>query len=380
MIRPLCWLHSRYVVWISVLLSVSTNTASAEKEGKAILLISAELSEVMNLGDRIAVLYEGEMSAQFKAGQYTTEEIGLFMAGKNRRMWQMKWISSKQAAELGKSLAAIVLALVIGALFILVAGESPATAYSSLLKGALGTPQAVANTVSKSIPLAFTGLAVALGSRCGMLNIGAEGQLHAGAMAATLTGLTLSFLPAPILLVVSIAAGIAAGMLVGSVPGIFKAKFQTNEVIVAIMLNYVCTLFTSWLVNGPFKVPGSTAQTEMLPENIWFARLLPKTQLTWALFLLLATAVLMYIFLWKTSVGYQLRAVGANASAAKTAGIPVNFYLIMAMTLNGGIAALAGVTEIFGNIIVLLKDFLLPLVSPVLRLPFLERTTRQVFF
>lgn len=94
----------------------------------------------------------------------------------------MKWISSKQAAELGKSLAAIVLALVIGALFILVAGESPATAYSSLLKGALGTPQAVANTVSKSIPLAFTGLAVALGSRCGMLNIGAEGQLHAGAM------------------------------------------------------------------------------------------------------------------------------------------------------------------------------------------------------
>lgn len=260
----------------------------------------------------------------------------------------MKWISSKQAAELGKSLAAIVLALVIGALFILVAGESPATAYSSLLKGALGTPQAVANTVSKSIPLAFTGLAVALGSRCGMLNIGAEGQLHAGAMAATLTGLTLSFLPAPILLVVSIAAGIAAGMLVGSVPGIFKAKFQTNEVIVAIMLNYVCTLFTSWLVNGPFKVPGSTAQTEMLPENIWFARLLPKTQLTWALFLLLATAVLMYI-----SSGnirrIPVKSVGANASAAKTAGIPVNFYLIMAMTLNGGIAALAGVTEIFGK-------------------------------
>ena len=250
----------------------------------------------------------------------------------------MKWISSKQAAELGKSLAAIVLAFVIGALFILVAGESPATAYSSLLKGALGTPQAVANTVSKSIPLAFTGLAVALGSRCGMLNIGAEGQLHAGAMAATLTGLTLSFLPAPILLVVSIAAGIAAGMLVGSVPGIFKAKFQTNEVIVAIMLNYVCTLFTSWLVNGPFKVPGSTAQTEMLPENIWFARLLPKSN-----------SLLMYIFLWKTSVGYQLRAVGANASAAKTAGIPVNFYLIMAMTLSGGIAALAGVTEIFGK-------------------------------
>ena len=86
----------------------------------------------------------------------------------------MKWIHSKQAQEILKSLAAIVVALVIGALFILVAGESPITAYSSLLKGALGTPQAAANTISKSIPLAFTGLAVALGSRCGMLNIGAE--------------------------------------------------------------------------------------------------------------------------------------------------------------------------------------------------------------
>lgn len=85
MIRPLCWLHSRYVVWISVLLSVFHKTLlQLKKEGKAILLISAELSEVMNLSDRIAVLYEGEMSAQFKAGQYTKEEIGLFMAGKKQ--------------------------------------------------------------------------------------------------------------------------------------------------------------------------------------------------------------------------------------------------------------------------------------------------------
>ena len=95
----------------------------------------------------------------------------------------MKWICNKKTAEIGKSLAAIGLALVIGALFILLAGESPIRAYTSLIQGALGTPQSIANTISKSIPLAFTGLAVAMGSRCGMLNIGAEGQLHAGAMA-----------------------------------------------------------------------------------------------------------------------------------------------------------------------------------------------------
>ena len=251
----------------------------------------------------------------------------------------------KTAEEIIRSLAAILLALVIGAVFILVSGESPLTAYGALLKGALGSPQAIANSISKSVPLAFTGLAVAMGQRCGMLNIGAEGQLHAGAMAAVITALTLSFLPSFLLLTVSIGAGILAGMAVGSVPGIFRAKYKTNEVIVAIMLNYICTLFTSWLVNGPYKVAGSTAQTELISEGIWFRKLLPRTQLTTAVFLLAVVAVL----IWKTSVGFQLRAVGSNSEAARAAGIPVNRYLILSMTLSGGIAAIAGVTEMFGK-------------------------------
>ena len=252
-------------------------------------------------------------------------------------------------SELKKSLAAIGIAILVGALFILLSGESPIEAYGALLKGALGSPKSIANTISKSIPLAFTGLAVALGSRCGMLNIGAEGQLHAGAMAAVLTALSLASFPAPIVLVVSIIAGILAGMIVGGIPGFFKAKLNTNEVIVSIMLNYICTLFTSWLVNGPVKSDGSTAQTEVLPEGVWLGRLIPQTQLTTALFILIAVAVLMYIFLWKTSVGYQLRAVGANPSAAGTAGIRVKLYMVMAMVLSGGLAALAGITEVFGK-------------------------------
>ncbi len=188
----------------------------------------------------------------------------------------------EQMSELKKSLAAIGLAILIGALFILLSGESPIEAYDALLKGALGSPRSIANTISKSIPLAFTGLAVALGSRCGMLN-------------------------------------------------------------------YICTLFTSYLVNGPVKAEGSTAQTQALPEGVWFARLIPQTQLTAALFLLIVTAAAMYIFLWKTSIGYQLRAVGANPSAAGTAGIKVKKYLIMSMVLSGGLASLAGITEVFGK-------------------------------
>ena len=239
-----------------------------------------------------------------------------------------KW---EQMSELKKSLAAIGIAILVGALFILLSGESPIEAYGALLKGALGSPKSIANTISKSIPLAFTGLAVALGSR------------------AVLTALSLSSFPAPIVLIVSIIAGIFAGMIVGGIPGFFKARLNTNEVIVAIMLNYICTLFTSWLVNGPVKSDGSTAQTEVLPESAWLGRLIPQTQLTTALFILIAVAVLMYIFLWKTSVGYQLRAVGANPSAAGTAGIRVKTYMIMAMVLSGGLAALAGITEVFGK-------------------------------
>lgn len=255
----------------------------------------------------------------------------------------------KNMSELGKSLAAIGIAILIGAFFILLSGESPVEAYGALLKGALGSPRSIANTISKSIPLAFTGLAVALGSRCGMLNIGAEGQLHAGAMASVLTALSLSFLPAPVLLIVSILAGVLAGMIVGSIPGFFKAKLNTSEVIVAIMINYICTLFTSYLVNGPVKAQGSTAQTQVLPEGVWFPRLIPQTQLTGALFLLLIVAAVMYIFLWKTSLGFQLRAVGANPSAAGTAGVKVKLFMIMAMILSGGLASLAGITEVFGK-------------------------------
>ena len=162
-------------------------------------------------------------------------------------------------------------------------------------------------------------------------------------MAAVLTALGLSFLPAHLLMLISIFTGILTGMAVGSIPGIFKAKLNASEVIVAIMLNYICTLFTSWLVSGHVKAQGSTPQTHVSPEGVWFGRLIPQTQLTSSLFLLLAVAFALYIFLWKTSLGFQLWAVGANASAAGTAGIKVQLLLVLSMILSGGLAALGGV-------------------------------------
>ena len=253
------------------------------------------------------------------------------------------------AGDLGSSLFSILIALMIGALIILAIGESPVEAYQALFKGALGSSQTFANTLSKTIPLAFTGLAVALGQRGGMLNIGAEGQLYAGAMATALFALTFPDLPRIIMLPMCIISGFAAGMLAGAIPGYFKAKHNTSEVIVAIMLNYLITLFTSWLVNGPLKAPGSVSQTNPIPESAMLTKIWGNSQLTTALFLLILFAVIQYLFLWKSARGFQLRAVGGNRFASVSAGIVANRLMILTMMLSGGIAAMAGSTEVMGK-------------------------------
>lgn len=253
------------------------------------------------------------------------------------------------AVDLGSSLFSVLVALLLGAVIILVIGENPAEAYLALFKGALGSPQTFANTLSKTIPLAFTGLAVALGQRGGMLNIGAEGQLHAGAMATTLFALTFPELPRLIMLPACILAGFTAGMLVGAIPGYFKAKRHTSEVIVAIMLNYLITLFTSWLVNGPYKAPGSVSQTLPMPERALLTKIWGNSQLTSALFMLAIFAVLQYLFLWKSARGFELRAVGGNRFASVSAGVNATGLMIATMMLSGGIAAMAGTTEVMGK-------------------------------
>lgn len=253
------------------------------------------------------------------------------------------------AGSLGSSLFSVLIALVLGALIILAIGENPLEAYKALVQGSLGSPQTFANTLSKTVPLAFTGLAVALGQRGGMLNIGAEGQLHAGAIATALFALAFPGLPRIIMLPCCIIVGFVAGMLVGAVPGFFRAKRQTSEVIVAIMLNYLVTLFTSWLVNGPFKAEGSVSQTNMIPESAMLSTLIKNSQLTTALVLLVIFAVVQYIFLWKSTTGFKLRAVGSNRFAAISAGINSNRMMIMTMMLSGGIAAMAGTTEVMGK-------------------------------
>jgi ABC-type uncharacterized transport system permease subunit len=256
---------------------------------------------------------------------------------------------NKKISDFIVSVYAIIFSFFVTAFFILIMGESPIEAYQALFQGAFGSVQAIANTLSKSIPLVFTGLAVGFALKGGLLNIGAEGQLYIGAFASVLIALLLPDVPGLILLPLAIVGGFIGGMAWGGMVGVIKAKFGVNEVIVTIMTNYIAVLFTSYMVNGPFKAEGMVPQTEIIPPGANLIKLIPRTQLTAALFMAVAAAYLVYWFLYKTTWGYEIRAVGENPTAAQAGGINTARNMILTMALSGGIAALAGITEVLGK-------------------------------
>lgn len=254
-----------------------------------------------------------------------------------------------QIIELLKSLISILLSLLVGALIIWAVGENPIVAFRELFKGAFGNKVYIANTISRALPLIFCGLSVALSQRCGIFNIGAEGQLHLGAMAVAIAGLYLGAMPRgisiPLLLIIGFLGGAVGGLIVG----LLKSKFRINEVISAIMLNYVFKLFTSYLAAGPFSSGETSVQTVKLSDALSLTTLVRNSKLTTSIFLALIVAFAMYIYLWKTTSGFKLRATGLNSSAAIASGINANGYMLLTMGLCGGLAGLGGTTEVLGN-------------------------------
>lgn len=270
--------------------------------------------------------------------------------------------------ELIYPIFAVIAAFLIGALIVLVIGENPLTVYRLLLSSAFGLYDALGNftwdnwgyTLFYATPLIFTGLAVALALQCGLLNIGAEGQLYIGAFAAAWVGFTLTGLPGLALTVVAILAAILAGGAWGAIPGWLKASFGSHEVINTIMLNFVAIGLTSYLTQVHFKVPSDPImQTAMIAETAAlprFATLLAPfgidfptripLNLTFPLALLAALAV--WFFLRHTRWGYELRAVGANPGAAEYGGISVRRQTVLALAISGGLAGMVGVNEVLG--------------------------------
>lgn len=243
----------------------------------------------------------------------------------------------------------LALALIVGALIMALSGKDPWNAYRVLTESALGSGRAIANTLLASTPLIFTGMATVIAFRAGVFNVGVEGSLYLGAFAAAWVGFTFIDLPGIVLIPLAfIIAGIAGGLW-GLVPGYLKARLRVNEVVTTIMLNYVAILFTTYLVNGPFFVPGmANAMSKNIAPQAQLARLAPPSQLNLAFILALICAVAMILLFQRTTLGYELRAVGANPLFARWSGMPVGRIILQVMFISGLLGGLAGAGQVLG--------------------------------
>ncbi|MGB9672995.1 MAG: ABC transporter permease [Anaerolineales bacterium] len=251
-------------------------------------------------------------------------------------------------------LIAVIGALAVGAILLIIVKANPFRAYEAMLFGPFSDLYGLTETAAKATPLLLVGLGIVIAFRSGILNIGAEGQMMMGALAGTVIALTFQKLPGIILLPLTLLAGFAGGALYGAIPGALKAYFRVNEILSTIMLNAIAQQFLVYLLRGPLIDPTEISygtgfpQTQQLPESIWLVRLIPQTRLHLGFIIAIVMAVLVYIFLWRTVLGYRLRAVGAGPQAARAAGINVETGLLTAMMLSGGFAGLAGIVEVLG--------------------------------
>lgn len=242
----------------------------------------------------------------------------------------------------------ILLAFAVSALLILLVGRNPIEAFGALLVGAFGSANAWAETIVKTSPLLLVGVAVSLAFRARVWNIGAEGQLYAGALTSTAFMLYApQALPAAVMLPCALLAGFVGGALLGLIPGVLRAFYDINEIIVTILLNYVAIYGTSYFIYGPMRTTeGPLPITDMVPASAHLPFLVPNTRLHAGILIGIAVAAAVHVLLWRTSIGYELRVVGASREAASYAGIPVARSILLAMVASGGIAGMAGMVEV----------------------------------
>lgn len=253
--------------------------------------------------------------------------------------------------EIGITFLAIVLAIIAGGIVMLLFGYNPVSAYGALLQGAFGTLAAFTSTLTKSVPIMFTGLAVAVAFKCGVFNIGAEGQMLMGALFAGIAGIYIKFLPAVLHIPVTLAAACLGGMLWAFIPAGLKQKFRVDVVIGTIMLNYIAEYFVQYMILNPLKADGVASSTNALEETAMLPKLLsPPNVLNLGYLLAIAAAFFVYFLFQHTTRGYEMKAVGINQTASKWSGINVDQNAFLALVISGGLAGLAGGIEVTGSL------------------------------
>jgi ABC-type uncharacterized transport system permease subunit len=252
-------------------------------------------------------------------------------------------------ASLGVVFASVAAALVVCAFVVTLAGANPLQAYWAILVGAFGSISGLVNVLMKATPLLLTGLGTSVAFRSGQWNIGGDGQIYIGALGATLIGLASDGLPQWLLLPLALLGGFVAGGLWAMIPALLKAYREVNEIISTLMLTYTAIFIIQYLVDGPLQ--GSSAfmpQTDMVAEAARLPLLVPPYRLHGGTVMAILMAAAVYILLWRSSFGYELRAAGYSPDAARYGGIKVVRNIVMAMVISGGLSGLAGVNEVLG--------------------------------
>jgi simple sugar transport system permease protein len=252
------------------------------------------------------------------------------------------------ARRVGYPAAALGATVLVASLLGAVAGANPFAVLGQIVTGAVGSRLALLETLNRATPLIFTGLAVAVAFRAKLWNIGAEAQLYAGAIVAVLLG--TGALGAPVVLPLSALAAMVAGGLLLLGPAVLKVRLGVDEVVTTLLFNFIMLLFVSYLLEGPMKDPMGMGwpKSPALTPDARLPRIVEGLRLHWGFALALIAAVAVWVIQTRTTLGYEMRAVGQNVRAARFAGMPVNAVILKTALLSGGLAALAGWSEVAG--------------------------------
>lgn len=281
-------------------------------------------------------------------------------------------------------LIAVLAAFLVGAIILLLQGVNPLEAYKAMIVGAFGSKNGLSDTLVKAVPLMLVGLGIAIAFRGGVINIGAEGQLVVGALLTTYFGVSLGEqFPGAVGIVIGLVAGAVMGGIWGAIPGLLKARLGVNEILSTVMMNQIAIQVGFFLLRGAMIDPAEVAAGTNIPHSARLTReldmprftdmakslgftesakdldiqgylgelygvLVEPSRLHSGLIFALLMAVLIYVFLWRTTIGYRIRAVGLNPHASRYAGMNVKRTMVLSMTLSGAFAGLAGAVEILG--------------------------------
>lgn len=252
-----------------------------------------------------------------------------------------------------KSIMAILLGLLAGALLMIIMGFNPVEGYKYLFQGGLKNPERIGNTIATATPLMLTGLSVAFAFKTGLFNIGTPGQMLFGGFCSIAVGLTLD-LPKLILVPLVVLAGVLGGAIWATVPGALKAKFNVNEVVSSIMMNWIAYWIVYYGVPKYFKGEFLETESRMLSDNAtlkaeWLSNLFKGSYINLGIFLAIIAVIIIWFVLNKTVLGYELKAGGYNRFGAEYAGMPVNRNIVFSMMIAGALAGLAGAIQYTGN-------------------------------